>query len=682
MKTPLHVLIIEDLEDEALLLSYELERNGCAVVCKRVDTPAATEAALRRQAWDVVICDYTLPHFGFSAALALVKAFDPDLPFILVSGTVGEVNAVACMKAGAHDYVMKDNLTRLLPAIERELREAEVRRQQRRAAEELTASEDRYRLLFERNVAGILRSTLQGKILDCNEAFARMLGHGSCKEIEAHSTWEFYYSRADRERLLAQLREQRTLSSHEFCFRHKDGSPVHVLANVSLETEEGEAVIHGTIVDITERKNAERRMVLQHAVARLLAESAVPADAAPRILQTIGDELGWDLGALWTMDRSTNVLHCVEVWHAPRVEAPAFVQACRQQTCSRGIGLPGRIWASGSAVWIRDVSREDNFPRAPFAIQEGLHGAVGFPICDGSEFHGVMEFFSREVRQPDEALLEMMVDIGRQISQFLERRRLEKLLHEREREFELARKIQRRLLPLTPPALPGLEIGGASRPARVVGGDHFDFLILPDSRLAISIADASGHGIAAALLIAETCAYIRALALTHADIERILTLANRRLVEDIGDDHFVTLLLARLDPRTRSLVYTNAGHNPGYILDGEGDVKAVLPGTGLPLGLFPDADFPSTAAITLAPGDLVFFHSDGVVESFSPGGGQFGVERALDAVRAHRHLTPHEIIEALFLAVSNFSGNIQMDDETAVVIKVGPPPSPQLGPLP
>ena len=200
-----------------------------------------------------------------------------------------------------------------------------------------------------------------------------------------------------------------------------------------------------------------------------------------------------------------------------------------------GIGLPGRIWASGSATWIFDVSQENNFPRAPFAIQEGLHGAVGFPICDGGEFHGVMEFFSREVRQPDEALLEMMGGIGRQISQFLERRRLEKLLHEREREFELAREIQQGLLPLTPPALPGLEIGGASRPARVVGGDHFDFLVLPDSRLAISIADASGHGIAAALLMAETCAYIRALALTHADVERILTLANRRLVEDFTD---------------------------------------------------------------------------------------------------------------------------------------------------
>jgi sigma-B regulation protein RsbU (phosphoserine phosphatase) len=101
-------------------------------------------------------------------------------------------------------------------------------------------------------------------------------------------------------------------------------------------------------------------------------------------------------------------------------------------------------------------------------------------------------------------------------------------------------------------------------------------------------------------------------------------------------------------------------------------VKAVLPNTGVPLGLVPDADFPNSAAITLAPGDLLFFYTDGVVESFSAACGQFGVERALEAIRARRHQTPQQIIEALLHAVSHFSGNIQMDDRTAVIIKVGP----------
>src|SRR5262249_54420724 len=131
---------------------------------------------------------------------------------------------------------------------------------------------------------------------------------------------------------------------------------------------------------------------------------------------------------------------------------------------------------------------------------------------------------------------------------------------------------------------------------------------------------------------------------------------------------------------TRSLVYQSAGHNPGYVLDGDGNVKAVLTSTGMPLGLLADADFSSTAAITLAPNDLIFFYTDGVVESFTADGTQFGLERALDAVRAHRHQTPHEIIEALLRAVSDFSGNMQMDDRTAVIIKVGPSANPQVGP--
>jgi sigma-B regulation protein RsbU (phosphoserine phosphatase) len=102
----------------------------------------------------------------------------------------------------------------------------------------------------------------------------------------------------------------------------------------------------------------------------------------------------------------------------------------------------------------------------------------------------------------------------------------------------------------------------------------------------------------------------------------------------------------------------------------------------MPLGLLSEADFSTTAAITLAPGDLVFFYTDGVVESFSADGGQFGLERTLNAVRTHRHQTPHQIIEALLHAVSDFSGNMQMDDRTAVIIKVGLSASPQLGPRP
>src|SRR5574341_70491 len=129
----LRVLIVEDSEDDARLLLRELRRGGYNVTHERVDTAEALNAALDQQVWDIVISDYSLPQFSGPAALALVQKKGLDLPFIIMSGTIGEEIAVETMKAGAHDYIMKNNLARLIPVIERELIEAVNRRDRRQA---------------------------------------------------------------------------------------------------------------------------------------------------------------------------------------------------------------------------------------------------------------------------------------------------------------------------------------------------------------------------------------------------------------------------------------------------------------------------------------------------------------------------------------------------------------------
>ncbi len=145
MSTPLRVLVVEDSEDDALLLVRALWRGGYEPTFERVETAAAMKAALAQQTWDIVISDYAMPRFSAPAALALLQESGFDLPFIIVSGAVGEEIAVEAMKAGAHDYVKKDNLARLIPAIGRELRDTEVRRKRRQAEEALRESEERYR---------------------------------------------------------------------------------------------------------------------------------------------------------------------------------------------------------------------------------------------------------------------------------------------------------------------------------------------------------------------------------------------------------------------------------------------------------------------------------------------------------------------------------------------------------
>src|SRR5918999_5693163 len=148
MGVPLKVLLVEDSEDDALLLLRELRRGGYEPLCERVDTAAGMEAALDERAWDLVIAHHSMPAFSSSAALELLRRLGfVDVPFIIVSGRIGEDAAVAAMKAGAHDYIMKGNLARLNTAIERELREAESRRERRRA-------EEKYRGIFENAVEG------------------------------------------------------------------------------------------------------------------------------------------------------------------------------------------------------------------------------------------------------------------------------------------------------------------------------------------------------------------------------------------------------------------------------------------------------------------------------------------------------------------------------------------------
>ena len=133
MGTPLRVLIVEDSEDDAILLLRELRRGGCDPIFERVDTPAAMANALDKRTWDIIIADYSMPNFSAPDALKMMQKSGLDLPFIIVSGKIGEDTAVAAMKAGVHDYIMKNNLARLVPVINRELQEAKVRREHKQA---------------------------------------------------------------------------------------------------------------------------------------------------------------------------------------------------------------------------------------------------------------------------------------------------------------------------------------------------------------------------------------------------------------------------------------------------------------------------------------------------------------------------------------------------------------------
>jgi PAS domain S-box-containing protein len=181
-------------------------------------------------------------------------------------------------------------------------------------------------------------------------------------------------------------------------------------------------------IDTDRPERAAERLTAEYISARALAESATLTEAAQRVLQALCEALGWDHGALWNVDADGGVLNCVETWDVPTVSVARFAAISRQTAFTRGVGLPGRVWATGEPAWVPDVVADPNFPRAGVAMEEGLHGAFAVPLLIRGQVVGVMEFFSREIREPDEELLRMLARVGAQVGQFIERKRAEEEL--------------------------------------------------------------------------------------------------------------------------------------------------------------------------------------------------------------------------------------------------------------
>lgn len=172
------------------------------------------------------------------------------------------------------------------------------------------------------------------------------------------------------------------------------------------------------------------------AIAHALAQTDTVDEAAPEVLRALCEALDWDAGALWTVDPEAGVLRCQAFWQAPGARIAAFEAVTRHQTFAPGVGLPGRVWRSGQHAWIDNVARDDNFPRAPIAGAERIHGALGCPVVAGGDILGVLEFFSREVRSPGADILEVMATVSGQLGQFLAHRQAVAALRRMEETLE------------------------------------------------------------------------------------------------------------------------------------------------------------------------------------------------------------------------------------------------------
>jgi PAS domain S-box-containing protein len=260
MSVPVKVLLLEDCESDGLLVSFELENGGYAPDIERIWTAEKMEAALQRTEWDLIISDFSMPSFNAFEGLSLLKKRGLDIPFIIVSGTVGEDRAVAAMKAGAADYIPKGSLKRLIPAIDRELAEAKERLLRRETQKALTTAEGNFRTLVENSIAGIY--VIQDeRLVYVNPRVSQILGY-TAEELSARPLVDFVCTE-DREMVRANIRSRimGEVKSVNYTLRMvaRDGTRVYIEAHGARTDYNGMPAILGILTDVTKRKLAENR---------------------------------------------------------------------------------------------------------------------------------------------------------------------------------------------------------------------------------------------------------------------------------------------------------------------------------------------------------------------------------------------------------------------------------------
>jgi PAS domain S-box-containing protein/putative nucleotidyltransferase with HDIG domain len=261
MDKPIRVLIVDDSEDDGLLLVRNLKNGGFSPSFEQVDTAEAMSKALDEQTWDVILCDNSMPTFDAASALELYKEKRLDLPFIIVSGTIADETAVAAMKAGAHDYIMKGNLARLSSAIDRELREAKNRQERRITEIQLRKSEEKYRTLFEDSSDAIYLNNQDGELIDFNLSTLELFGY-SREEMLGINTKSVFVNPDEYERLKDEIARKGSVREFKAKLRKKDGTKMDCLITSTVRQAKDKSKLgyQGIIRDISELVSSRKQI--------------------------------------------------------------------------------------------------------------------------------------------------------------------------------------------------------------------------------------------------------------------------------------------------------------------------------------------------------------------------------------------------------------------------------------
>lgn len=412
----LRVLIVEDSENDTRLLLAELRRKGYAPASMRVETGVEMERALTGNAWDIIISDYILPAFSAPAALELVGRLETDLPFIIVSGKIGEETAVAAFKAGAHDFIEKGNLARLVPAIERELRDAGVRRE-RQKAEEMLKKLSR---AVEQSADAVVITDRDGRIEYVNMGFERTTGYARWEVIGRTPSMlksgmhdpEFYH---EFWRTIGAGSPFRT----EFINRNKKGELYYQEETITPVLDDKGNLTHfvSTGKDVTKRKQYEerlesqlRRMAALHSIDRAITTSLDLRLTLKVILAQATSHLRADAASVLLLNTSDQMLR----YAAGR----GFASQAATRTClALGEGCPGMAAQNRKLVAFPDTSTcegSGSSCRTTEMSGEGFRAYFAAPLIAKGEVKGVLEIFNKNPFTPDKEWLQFLRNLADQ----------------------------------------------------------------------------------------------------------------------------------------------------------------------------------------------------------------------------------------------------------------------------
>ncbi len=441
------------------------------------------------------------------------------------------------------------------------------------------------------------------------------------------------------------------------------GGQQRFVTGLSFQFGESSGKLQQVIESIATREEVDRLKTVVEA-SKLINSSIEPETLFTSILAVATEELDVERGTLYFVDEQRQ-----EIW-----SKVADGLAVREIRLPIGKGLAGTVAATGEPVILHDAYADPRFDqsqdkRSGFRTRSMLC----VPIRNrGQRIVGVLQLLNKRLGSFGERDLSFLDAISENMAIAMENATLHVSLLEKNRmdqELALGREIQSRLLPPPPSDVAGTQLIARSVPCYEVGGDYFDFIEFADGDLGVVIADVSGKGVSAAMIMSSVQSALRMAAPVESSLSALMTRLNALLYRMCGGRKYATFFFGRYTPSTGQLRYVNAGHNPPFLIDGDSVEK--LGSTGRPIGILPEAKYEETVA-TLPPGATLFLYTDGLNEANNPNEDEFGMDRLEELVTSASREYFERMPDVVLQAVAAFEhGAHASDDKTIVVLRRG-----------